>query len=610
MQENIIEHELYITKANLDSNGKMQFAAVASDTAKDSYLEEMSVGLYQSFLRYMEQGINLPIYLSLAHYPRLDGKGEAGVVTELYIDGNQLKAKGFFKDNELGTAVYNAIRKDRRDNVAPDKRVRISIGFYDRKHTHKSAGVTWDYNSNKSCTICRAKTSSSDKVYLEGILEHLAVTRVPVNKRTDIIAKSEGEDMTTRFEDALSIVGDEEIVEDVEKAFREKVGKSLEEDLITKSKNVEVIVDKILGGNSQEVVLKLFNSMTKEGKITEDELSTLVNEILNQVTPRSEVVEETEDEEETDEKKKKKKEETEDKSAVEKHDAEYQAFGGATSLADAQKAMQVAKVEQNVYYAYSLFGACAENILRSSLTVADKLSSLQALSIEFRDMLSPDRLIALSEVVNKHMEEQTVGAVEEAVKPLNEKITSLETDLETIKSKVTELSEARTASVAEETSVVAEPVVVTEDVPAWKSIVSEFDNGLTQALSNSGEARLAALQEVITKAGQDLLVLHNELATSEPVEQKSENVEDKVQKAVTKELGEVKAQISELSSVVNQLTQLIQSQQMANVRPQEKSQVTQQPNPVQKSIGINIPTDVARSSKGASISDIVNATVR
>jgi hypothetical protein len=616
MQENIIELPLFISKANLDTDGKMQFAAVASDTASDSYQEEMSIGLYKSFLHYMDKGLNLPIYLSLAHYPRLEGRGEAGIVTELYIDGNQLKAKGVFNDNPLGRSVYNSIRKDRRDNVPHDKRVRISIGFYDRKHVHKSTNSVWEYSSGKPCYKCTLGVG--DKIYLDGILEHLAVTRVPVNKRTDIVAKSEGENMTTRYEDALSIVGDEEIVNEVEKAFREKVGRSADEELITKSKkSVEVIVDKLLGGNTQEVLLKLVSKMTKEGKITEDELSKLVNEIMNQTTDRSEV-KDTEDEEDEEEKKKKKDEmhdemhEEKSETSVDKADVEkcdpsmpevYQPFGGAVTLQDAQRAIQATKIENNVYYAYSMFGAVAQNILADkSLAVNDKLAAMQALTIEFKDLLSPDRLLVLSEAIESNMENNNMGASVD-VKPLEDRISGLETKLEAL---VTELSNARTASVAEETPVV-EPVV--ENVPAWKSIVNEFDSGLSNALSNSGENRLAALQEVINKAGQELIQLHTDMSTNEPVEVKSENIADVVEKAVTKQVGEIKDQVNVLANTLAQLTQLIQSQQVGQVRPQERSQTTPQPQPVQKSVGFNTPTNVPQS-KGLSIAEIVNKTVR
>jgi hypothetical protein len=61
--------------------------------------------------------------------------------------------------------------------------------------------------------------------YLKGHLLHLALTRVPVNKRTDITPEVEvDKSMTTRKEDAASIVG-EEIADELERESK-MVGKS------------------------------------------------------------------------------------------------------------------------------------------------------------------------------------------------------------------------------------------------------------------------------------------------------------------------------------------------------------------------------------------------
>jgi hypothetical protein len=116
---NLAHFSMFINKARLDDSGKMLWDATGSDTEKDSFDENMSVKLFKSFLNHINDGINLPIYLSLAHYSRLGGKGEVGVATDVYIDGNVLKAKGYFNDNPLGTATYNSIREDIRNNVEP-----------------------------------------------------------------------------------------------------------------------------------------------------------------------------------------------------------------------------------------------------------------------------------------------------------------------------------------------------------------------------------------------------------------------------------------------------------------------------------------------------------
>src|SRR3990167_2925988 len=64
--------------------------------------------------------------------------------------------------------------------------------------------------------------SGVGKRYIKGHLIHLAMTRGPMNERTDMeVEKS----MTTRKEDALSIVEDEELIEPIEEKAK-LVGKS------------------------------------------------------------------------------------------------------------------------------------------------------------------------------------------------------------------------------------------------------------------------------------------------------------------------------------------------------------------------------------------------
>jgi hypothetical protein len=155
----------------------MLFQATASDTLPDQYEERMSVDLYQSFIdKFLGDE-----YISLSHYSELDGKGVLGNIEKMYVDGNKLKIRGYFSDTRLGIGAFNAIRKDRRDNVPEGKRVRLSIGFYDRKHQHE--GYVWEFKSGKPCLKC-AMGFKKDKVYLDGQLVHCAMTRIPVNSRS------------------------------------------------------------------------------------------------------------------------------------------------------------------------------------------------------------------------------------------------------------------------------------------------------------------------------------------------------------------------------------------------------------------------------------------
>jgi hypothetical protein len=73
------------------------------------------------------------------------------------------------------------------------------------------------------------------KVYLRGELDHVALTRVPINPRTAFTQVTEKSMMTTQLEDGVSIVG-EDYQEDVEELDRkERTQKADVDDLVTKA---------------------------------------------------------------------------------------------------------------------------------------------------------------------------------------------------------------------------------------------------------------------------------------------------------------------------------------------------------------------------------------
>lgn len=214
----------------------MKWSAVNSDTEWDLYGERMSLQLYHKMLEYIKEETPPPAsfkglvcsdywcggmpYLSLSHYPDLNGKAVPGEPLELFIDGKQLKARGILFDSPLGTAVWKALKKDemKTKSSVDDDKIRISIAFLDLAHKHGDMGDIFKRNSlTDICQDC--KKGVGNKIYLDGYLVHLALTRVPVNPRT--IIKSE-DAMTkkakiqTRKEDALSIVEDSELVEDID----------------------------------------------------------------------------------------------------------------------------------------------------------------------------------------------------------------------------------------------------------------------------------------------------------------------------------------------------------------------------------------------------------
>jgi hypothetical protein len=245
-----------IIKASQDPvSNEMRWKMSASDVGEDSYNDNMSIELYQDFIKRIESSELAPEqfrssfwkggmpYLSISHYPDLDGKAVLGMPEATYIDGDCNKAcfksKGTFYDTPIGKAAFEAVKDN--PNQPEDKKVRVSIGFLDWSHVHKSNNYKFIREDDEDiCPEClkeAMKGKSVGKIYLAGQLVHLALTRVPANKRTEMeVDKS----MTTRKEDAESIIG--ELAEDIDKEAK-LVGKS--EALVIKAED-DIEVDKAM----------------------------------------------------------------------------------------------------------------------------------------------------------------------------------------------------------------------------------------------------------------------------------------------------------------------------------------------------------------------------
>jgi len=234
VKESLAEFSMYISKATT-VEGVMRWCAVNSDTESDLYGEKMSLELYHKMLGYIKNETPPPEifrsricsdywcggmpYLSISHYPDLGGMAVPGEPLELFIDGKQLKARGYLFDNKLGNAVWKSLKEDEKKSPDEDK-IRISIAFLDLAHKHGELGKVYQrLSETELCEECM--DGVGNKIYLDGYLVHLALTRVPVNPRTLMEIKS----MTkkTRKEDAESIVPDKEIVDEIDaKAALEK----------------------------------------------------------------------------------------------------------------------------------------------------------------------------------------------------------------------------------------------------------------------------------------------------------------------------------------------------------------------------------------------------
>jgi len=230
VKKSVVEFSLRIERASYDkATNQRRWRAVASDTDEDIRHDNMSMELFNDFLARISSGEQVPEefrsefwsggmpYISISHYPDLNGQGVPGTIESTYIDGNMFKSKGTFNDTVLGRKCFEAINEDLYGvNKGNFDKVRISIAFLDWMHKHKSNGFIFERKSIYDvCPECIRELIEEDdpqgKVYLKGHLIHEALTRVPVNRRTSMeVDKSMAESIRTRKEDAASIIGEEE----------------------------------------------------------------------------------------------------------------------------------------------------------------------------------------------------------------------------------------------------------------------------------------------------------------------------------------------------------------------------------------------------------------
>jgi len=241
-KSNIVEFSLTIRAAHFDeATQEMRWKADASDIDNDTYNDNMTFELFGDFIQRIESKERPPEvfcsefwsggmpYLSVSHYDDLNGDGVPGIPDVVYMDGKILKAKGKYFDTPLGRACFKSVCESL--HTTPEKPVRISIAFYDYMHKHKSTGTIFERKSlDDSCKECLREAvdkfldgkESDGKEYLRGHLIHLAHTRVPVNKRTNMEVDRS---MTTQKEDATSIIG-EELAKELDEKEKAMIGKS------------------------------------------------------------------------------------------------------------------------------------------------------------------------------------------------------------------------------------------------------------------------------------------------------------------------------------------------------------------------------------------------
>lgn len=246
---------MHITKAALGGDGVMRWAATVSKFELDDQLDEVTPEFFKYAIAQVESGKRPAPVVCVSHIDKgkPDDSWVAGDALELYIDGDLPKAKGVFRDTPLGKAAFESVRADY--GKPNDEKVRVSLGFYDES----SVPLKITFNDGSEATGRRFKA---------GWIKHLALTRVPVVKETEITVMEAKAMAKTKQEDAASIVG----AELAEELVREDKAE-LDEDLVLKQVEAE--------GETAQPIEKA--AETEDGKEPEEEKSISLDEFRDRI---------------------------------------------------------------------------------------------------------------------------------------------------------------------------------------------------------------------------------------------------------------------------------------------------------------------------------------
>ena len=554
--DNILqETSMFITKASL-TNGEMRWSATNSDTSKDLYGERMSVKLYKSMIGKINRGELVPEkfaslvtsdwwkggmpYVSLAHYPDGNGKAVPGMPEKIYIDGKALKAKGKMFDTPLGRAVWKSLEEDENNQI--DDRIRISVGFLDLAHKHGEDGEIFERKAlTDICPLC--KSGTGEKIYLDGYLVHLALTRVPVNPRT-LMTVEKSMAKKTRKDDALSIVKDEALVEEVEKAALET-----KSDVLVEMSETKPVVEE---SQSEPVVEPVQEAPVVEEACTDK--------------PEDRQGENMKDGETTPKKEKSFDGEVEQVQA-------WKPYGGATSLKEAQQFTEAQQESWRVSDLYYTFSDVARNIMDAE-EIEDKAGALAKLLDEFKKSLVAKALYdELVQIKSGVIKDRYVSQL--PVKELAEVVKSL-------------LPQPSPAEVA-----------VPEEVKVEKSAldisVENLYNSVNQAMQTKNvtiDERLASINPALQELGQ---AITEQVKQSVGVETKTEaNDGGMVLEALTSLTNTVKDLATEVATLKAQKSQVPEQPRIP--APRAVTPIIQASMTTEKPVNPNSVTNIVRRS--------------
>lgn len=496
VKDSLHELPLYISKSSIH-NGEMRWWAVNSDTDWDLYGERMSLSLFENMLSKIKQNVPPPIpfsefvtsdywkggmpYLSIAHYSDGNGHAVPGEVKEIFIDGNRLKARGILYNSKLGSAVWKSLKEDEFNNDDAINRIRISIAFLDLAHKHGDSGQVFERRSlGDICPDC--KRGIGDKIYLDGYLVHLALTRVPVNPRTIIMPEEEiimakKSKITTRKQDALSIVQDEALVEELESEALKS--RSLGEDTDIS----EVLVEMSDADNAES--LSDASSNDTEGAIEE----------------RSDVG-------------------TESPSV----DTVWRPYGGATSMTEAMERDSGPEEYRRASELYHMFMDVSRNIMED-VEIKDKAAALDKVLEEFKSLFTAKSLItelsATQNVAPKYVIRVDTRDFVNEVQELRSLVNNLRTnniefplELE-VQSLYNAISEAlANKSLPEEGKLMAIQPALDGLGEGIRKLISNKSNPLVEeAPQESATNNIAELVNAINELSQAVQVMGGEIST-------------------------------------------------------------------------------------------------
>lgn len=444
--------------------------------------------------------------------------------------------------------------------------------------------------------------------------------------------------MPTKFEDALSIVG-EEFKDDVlflEKSEQEKkkfksdvseiIYRSIEEAEKEDGKKEEkaAYIDSrgyaIIPYAELQSMKDKIKKITDTPEIVDDEFTKQLQEMLSWISSYYE-----------------------EKSLVTKDMGEmedenmWKPFAGATSWKDAQAFMDAQELTENVYKAYGIFGALCQNIMCGELEITEKIKALYALVSEFRNILTPEKLQEMSlvekamkdkkckscgaemkegkcpECDKEEVEEKSQGGkdimeVKEEKQPEVEKsVNSVDEYRKIVQEEISKALQTLTATKEVEKKEIKSEAK--EDIPVWKTVIGRVENGMSKAMELKGNAKNEALQGLINEFGKELSQLVD-------VEEKSEisqtvdveEIKKSIVESITPEMALIKQQMNEISNALKNLSVAKSNVQMQT--PQVKEQVVRKAivNMPVRPITTQTPFMPQKQGGGMSIADIVRKT--